>query len=443
MDFPEWNPDEEIVSSGEFYVYGRILDKSGEPIQGANAILVNSGLSAISGVDGRFIISGFLDSTQAGNAEMVSIDTLVIRIASPVFPADSSEVEKIAVSSGEKVEIPAIRLVLREIRTAVGDSPMADSIKAHVYDAGGIPVSGNIILRQDTTGYAGATAYFKYEADSEYSLIILGYDSSGNLIAHSERIYFSADDTEVVAFEDEQPAGMAPYFIISSDSVTSFSQDTIIMQIALMGDSLTNIDKVLADIGLTGTYADISDADGKTICLPSQCEEPGDEYSDCPADTAECVFKCRIVFVLQNNTTDSVLSCGFLAILDNGDTVSGNHEIKLPPVSGITIISPKPSDTISISQVASENNGDTLAIICLSNYDDFTSNIGVRISRDSGKTWSNGPTSTRKEGVQYDTLLWYFGWMPAEYLTTRGFRLWALDYSGDYSDKTGYFFFKE
>lgn len=199
-------PDGPVVG---FNVTGKVLDKDGKPVVGARAKLLNSGLTAITGSDGSYIIKGEakLSKTLAkrtASAATEGTDTLVVTVANGQSNGDSSEIVKEVVESGVIFELPPTYIVQREIRGYLtpDDESQVGRIEAVVYDLAVPEKKKYIDLWHDVLNKAFHTfAYFSSATNKQYSLYVRVYDKQNRFIGRSPDFVFP-DQAGNIIFKD-------------------------------------------------------------------------------------------------------------------------------------------------------------------------------------------------------------------------------------------------
>jgi len=193
------------VGSTDFYITGKVTN-NGSPVKGAAVRLMKTGLTAISKDDGSYIITGTASasglkkvaatSTAARISAAADVsygDTLVITVANPNKPNDSSEVVKAPVTSGVIMDLPATYIVQREIRgyLTAEDEAIVGKIQAFVYDNSVPNQIKTIDLWHDAVNSAFSSfAYFSSETNKNYTLYVKIYDVDGKFIGQSPDFSF-------------------------------------------------------------------------------------------------------------------------------------------------------------------------------------------------------------------------------------------------------------
>lgn len=213
-------PEVPSVSSTDFYITGKVTN-NGSPVKGAAVRLMKTGLTAISKDDGSYIITGTTSTAGLKKAALsktatrinnengaadVSVygDTLVITVANPNKPNDSSEVVKTPVTSGVIMDLPATYIVQREIRgyLTAEDEAVVGKIRAFVYDNSVPNQIKTIDLWHDAVNKAFSSfAYFSSETNKNYTLYVKIYDVDNKFIAQSPNFAFT-DNTGNIVFKD-------------------------------------------------------------------------------------------------------------------------------------------------------------------------------------------------------------------------------------------------
>lgn len=266
------------VGSTEFYITGKVTN-NGTPVKGAVARLTKSGLTAITKEDGSYTISGNASTaglsksalaksaTRINNenaAADVSVygDTLVIKVAHPSNPQDSSEITKAAVTSGVIMDLPSTYIVQREIRgyLTAAEEATVSKIEAYVYDNSASDQIKVIDLWHDKVNSAFSSfAYFSSETNKNYTLYVKIYDIENKFIGQSPNFNFP-DNAGNIVFKNafrltnakpsiaiDAPATASPKakLDVKIAAIDSFGQ-IIKCEVAVNNKNFTDVKSILA-----------------------------------------------------------------------------------------------------------------------------------------------------------------------------------------------------
>lgn len=274
--------DRPDVSSTDFYITGKVTN-NGSPVKGAAVRLMKTGLTAISKDDGSYIITGTASTsglkkavlsktaTRIASADAsVYGDTLVITVANPNKPNDSSEVVKAPVTSGVIMDLPATYIVQREIRgyLTAEDEAIVGKIQAFVYDNSVPNQIKTIDLWHDAVNSAFSSfAYFSSETNKNYTLYVKIYDVDDKFIGQSPDFSFPDNAGNIIfknAFSvvNAKPNVkiIAPAKLIPSSktnlqvaAVDSFGGSIVKCEVAINNNNFTDVKTLAALAKMSAT----------------------------------------------------------------------------------------------------------------------------------------------------------------------------------------------
>lgn len=190
------------INVGEFNITGKVKNKNGNPMEGAVASLIHSGLSSITDENGFFTIKGEPTSNVLSKrkANDTLTDTLVITIKNQY--GDSSEISRSKVKSGVFLDLPTNYLVQRNISGPIrpDDTARVGSIVAIVYDKAFPDQKNSIKLWHDKVNKQfNSFAYFSADTGKSYRLYVEAYDTAGRFLGRST-CYDFTDQTGDIEF---------------------------------------------------------------------------------------------------------------------------------------------------------------------------------------------------------------------------------------------------
>jgi hypothetical protein len=114
--------------------------------------------------------------------------------------------------------------------------------------------------------FASTFAYFKSQADAEYVLFIMIYDTAGNLTGKSTEFRFPDNAGNIIFTAPVSSKNRLPSFIINNNFSSNFSAVTFL--VAIIDSGSRGIKSVAIDIGTTGTFTDITELKNTGTCTP-------------------------------------------------------------------------------------------------------------------------------------------------------------------------------